>query len=674
MSPMLSNTLLLGSAEKARAADVALLDPATVLNVVHNSKRDLNVREMIQSIEIERTMSGASTVTFTFLDPDRRLLQAPALKYALEISMDNWGYRLYAINKTGPILTLTFEDKAVAFLRQKKHILVTASRNKLTRVQFCQHLISRVKATDIRVIAPEADIKQRIKTLPNSDKGKLVDSREPGINENEELTVKGVKATKAQIKLAERVLAVGAEEQATNKVQIAAMMTIIGESTIKNEKLKFVPGIRGTLVPADSGSYGLFRQRPASDWPPYDSSVEVQARAFYKGYKTNIGAIQVADENPEMMAWEIAAEVQRPREDLRQSTYDPWKTEATKWVDAFSGGGAGSDTSFRGRYTFSTKNDNGKIEDFWTVIVRLMDEVQWAAFAQQGAIFLVREAYLSGTKPVMIVSPDSPGVDDIDLDWNINKKDAKATVRCYAHRWDAPAGSCVKLADMGEGPDATRWLVDSISRTYDDPLTTIELRTAEHSLPEPAPEIITVALGDKGPNISGSDVHGMPDAIAAAYRAAQQMDKKQYPYAWGGGHEHAGSPSRHAATSHGGPVVLGYDCSGSTGALLAAAEPYVKGSKGFGLPKKGDPVIGSGDFGNYGVFGEGKYMTWWYNDVHVFVEFKRPDNTEDDGAGGTQQKVEHFGTGRWGKSWSGPGFNDELHPHDGFFPAHIPGM
>lgn len=674
MSPLTSQTIQLSSAsEKARSADVALLDPTTVLSVVHNRSRSINVYDMIVDIEIERTMSGASTVAFKLFDPDRELLNAPALKYAFEISMDNWGFRLYSINKAGPIVTLTFEDKAVALLRQKRGILVTASRNKLTRVQFCQHLISRVKIAKIKTIAPESDIKQRIKTLPNSDKGKLVESRDPGINEDEDLTVKGVKATKEQIKLGERVLAVGAELGARQKVQIAAMMTIIGESVIKNDPPKYGSG-SGQYVPLDAGSWGLFRQRPTMDWPPYLSSVEVQARAWYHGYKSNVGAIKVDEDNPDFMAWEICAEVQRPREDLRESTYEPWKAEATKWVDAFSGGSAGSDKTFRGRYVFSTRNDQGKIENFWDCIKRLMDEVQWAAFAQQGAVYLVREAYLSGTKPIMIVSPDSAGIEDIDLDWNVNKEDAKATVTCYAERWAAPAGSCVKLKDMGDGPSEVRWLVDSISRTYDDPLTTIELRSAQHSLPEPAPEVITVAIGDRGPDISGSDVNGLPDAIAAAYREAQKIDKKQYPYSWGGGHEHAGTPSRHQSGSQGGPIVLGYDCSGSTAAVLQAAEPFVKGSKGFGLPKKGDSVPGSGDFGNYGVFGEGKYMTWWYNGVHVFLEFKRPKNKKDDGAGGDKVEVEHFGTGRWGKSWGGAGFNTELHPHAGFYPAHIPGM
>jgi hypothetical protein len=34
---------------------------------------------------------------------------------------------------------------------------------------------------------------------------------------------------------------------------------------------------------------------------------------------------------------------------------------------------------------------------------------------------------------------------------------------------------------------------------------------------------------------------------------------------------------------------------------------------------------------------------------------------------------EHFGTGHWGKSWGGAGFNPTLHPTSGFVARHWPG-
>jgi hypothetical protein len=45
----------------------------------------------------------------------------------------------------------------------------------------------------------------------------------------------------------------------------------------------------------------------------------------------------------------------------------------------------------------------------------------------------------------------------------------------------------------------------------------------------------------------------------------------------------------------------------------------------------------------------------------VFIEFRNMTDAN---------KTEHWGTGRWGKDWGGPGFNPNLHPHAGFSPRH----
>jgi hypothetical protein len=568
-------------------------------------------------------------------------------------------------------LTLVFEDAIISYLRHKTK-LVTASRNDITRIGFCVRLARMVNTVHIPVFAPEAKRKIKIEKFDKSDEGRLA-GRQSGIAAGEDLTVKGAAATKTQTKNIQAVLDQCVVDGVSRKLQIVTVMTVIGEDAAHNSKMATAQKIDQDglpiTIPTNDGSVGMFQQRASMGWPA-TRNIAKDTHAFLKGVPSKgvRGAIEVEGDDPDTELWEVCANVQHPRADLRESTYEPWTAEATAWVDSYNPGEINSDRTFVGRYMYSTRNDDGEIEDFWTTIKRLMDELQMAAFAQQGMLWLVREAYLTSSMPAQVVDPDDDGIDDIDYDWNVNKEDATAIIYCQASRWTAPAGTSVKL--RGLGFDKQRWLVDTIGRSALDPATTISLRTAQHSLPEPASQLITVSVGDRGGDIGGSDVNGLPDAIAAAYREAQKIDRKHYPYAWGGGHEHAGTPSRHSESSGGGRIVLGYDCSGSTGAVLAAAEPLVKGSKGFGLPKKGDNVIVSGEFGSYGVYGEGRYMTWWYNGEHVFLEFKRPSNRDSDG----KMKVEHFGTGRWGKDWSGAGFNDELHPHDGFQPGHIPGM
>jgi hypothetical protein len=681
MSPTVVDKLFTPPKTVAPGAGITLLDTDTILDVVRvGGPKDLDIRDMIVDIEIERTMSGASTVTFTIHDPDRRLLRAPALSTALQILFDGYGFRMFAKKKSGPTLTLVFESKNISYLRHKK-VLVRASRADVTRIQFCVRLARLVKATNIEIFAPEAARRFAHEDFSGSDQAKLA-GRDSGLS-NEDLPVgESDHATPAQRKVIQDVLDVGADLAAPKRILIAAVMTVIGESRAKNLKMATIKRPAGvdaqghpvfTEVPTNAGSVGAFQQRFSQGWPA-SGNVKKDARAWYKGAGTNIGAIDFFSDNPDAQLWEICAAVQRPREDLRESTYDPWKKQATQWVDAYNPGQRGDEQTQVGKYVFSTKNDQGKIEDFWTTIKRLMDEVQMAAFEQQNRLWLVREAYLtSASMPVLKVDPDAPGIEDIDFDWNVNKEDATASIQAEVSRWSAPAGSCVQL--MGLGLDDQKWLVETIGRSAFGTLAQIDLKTAQHALPEPAAKLVTISAGDRGgpgqTRIEGSDVYGLPDAIAAAYREAQKIDKKQYPYSWGGGHEHAGTPSRHAESSRGGRIVLGYDCSGSTGAVLAAAEPYVPNNKeGFGLPKKGESVSVSGDFGLFGVYGEGRYMTWWYSSNHVFLEFKRPANKDSDG----KVQVEHFGTGRWGKSWGGAGFNSEIHPKDGFAPAHIPGM
>jgi hypothetical protein len=77
--------------------------------------------------------------------------------------------------------------------------------------------------------------------------------------------------------------------------------------------------------------------------------------------------------------------------------------------------------------------------------------------------------------------------------------------------------------------------------------------------------------------------------------------------------------------------------------------------------RPGGPAATSGLLKGWGAAGNGRYLTVYANDVHVFIVFH------------TTRGNQHFGTGRWGKSWSGAGFNPTMHTLSGFVARHWPG-
>ena len=81
---------------------------------------------------------------------------------------------------------------------------------------------------------------------------------------------------------------------------------------------------------------------------------------------------------------------------------------------------------------------------------------------------------------------------------------------------------------------------------------------------------------------------------------ADAIDKKQYNYAWGGGHNPGNKPSK--GVGHGSGPAAGYDCSGAVAKLL------------------GIDARVSGEFMKWGKPGRGKNFTIYANPTHVLVE------------------------------------------------------
>jgi Peptidase family M23 len=142
------------------------------------------------------------------------------------------------------------------------------------------------------------------------------------------------------------------------------------------------------------------------------------------------------------------------------------------------------------RGTVAAENQQEDKEDTWTCLKRIFGEINWRCYIDYDANKVAGVnvgpdyAYLDrGT--VMTLKENENGVDNIDFDWDVGKPVATATVTIRAHRWQAPPGTPVTLADVG--PANGKWLVTSIDRSLFSTTATVELKAPEPDLPEPPP-------------------------------------------------------------------------------------------------------------------------------------------------------------------------------------------
>jgi hypothetical protein len=428
---------------------------------------------------------------------------------------------------------------------------------------------------------------------------------------------------------------------------LALMEAVIVESNVQN------------LSGGDRDSRGILQVRDSTAAPMRidNRDVEQCCNAFLtRGFTGRGGAIALAGKNPSWTAGQVAQAVQGS---AYPSRYDQARAEADRFIAAYGGAPAGGalDATRTLPYQFQRGGTDGTTEDSWACLQRLAEEVGWRCFVAGGKVYFASETTLAKAKPRAALSEDTLGVSTIDFDVDNGKASSEATVTARASRLGFPPGSVVELDDCG--PADGRWLVQTVSRGVFDAEATLTLKRVTEPLAEPAPETTTVspasgfsALDGDGSSfgLAAGDGTATPD-VDRAYQAAKAIDAKRFPYVWGGGHASCGTPDRGTGRDPG----IGFDCSGSTCAVLAAA--------GMGY-RIGGPVDVSGTIASrWGEPGEGRYLTVWANSIHVWMEFK---------PGGTAQ---HFGTGDWGSDTGtgGPAFQARMHTKDGFTPRHWPG-
>lgn len=482
--------------------------------LLNGKKIDVNVVSAVIGGEIERTMDGASTVTFDLHDPQLALLRSGIFNERVVLVVDRLRYMLAGVSKSGDGLKLTFEDLEVALLRRHNKPR-KATRGKVTRAQFALSLVREVKPK-IKFYSPEMNKRQPIeRSADRPTKGEKDTNREPGFSSDASFTVKGGKANRNQINNAERALDVARSKGAPRLAQLALVMAMIQESSITN------------LTHGHSSSVGILQL--LDSWLGGSTSTDggrrdielVVAMFLDRGFTGRGGAIAIAKSNPNMDPAEVATRVQGNA--AGAGDYSPHRSEAERIVDLYNGGegtlpASATNSGATGKYEFS-RGQPGQREDTWTALKRLAEEVRWRCFVVAGTIYFVSDEYLMRSRPLMRVSQDTIGVNYVDFDLDSGKKVQTCTVTCRIDRWAAPPGSVITVFNMG--PADGRWLVQSVRRSIFDAEGTIELRRAQRPLPEPAaPEVGTSTIAGAGHGetaSTGPTKLGASKPVAASY-------------------------------------------------------------------------------------------------------------------------------------------------------------
>jgi hypothetical protein len=650
-----------------------------VLNWPDSKVADLQAKGALVALTMERTIEGASTLTMTLRDPNGRVLSERAgrmrervdpttaaikaaykrtpvevdqgwdpllppdlLGRAMEVSIDGVVFRLVAIRYTSATeeIELTFEDRLVYWLRRKKGAK-RASRDNITRALFILALLREVRAASYRYVCPELNQRQPVDkpasgTGTTTPRGELASGVPTALNR---IYPRHRLGTPGATRLSELQVRAAAEYAGFNPRDALHMAQIAhGESD-------FYPGV----VQDDPGDgmvgHGLWQMTPNA-WGGASSPT-------YR-HMDSLGGLD-AMRNP----LQAARQAKWMHE---QSGFRPWY--GTRYLDLGSGAGiksvlragaeADATSSAEGKaaakgaqsrsYQFTRNTD----EDSWTAMQRLAGEVNWRCFVVGRSLYYMSEAELYGRRARYQVSPDDPAV--IGLDYNVDwgKAVSEATLTVALDRWGASPGSVVLLD--GFGPPDGRWLVATVRRDWFAPTAEVTLKQPGKAKLEPAdPNTQRASNAIEGGGGEATDMDAGTKA-GRVYAAAKAISDKGYPYVWGGGHARAGTPDGGTGRDPG----IGYDCSGSCCAALAAA--------GLGYTPGGKVDVSGTMAASWGQAGRGRQFTVWANGQHVWIQF------HEIGA------AWRFDTSPYGSGERGPRMRSTQRPTGGFTARHWPGV
>jgi hypothetical protein len=601
-----------------------------------NHKLDWDVFSALKEAPLTLTMTGASEVRLVLEDPLFELLNDPifaqwmfkeedvslssgrtyagrritdskkAQRYGeeselewilperpIDLNLDGVWFRLAGFETKRTTLTLIFEDRVAAQLREKLGF-TTVNRGDMTRAQFIHKQIREAerKHGHIEFFCPEENIVQPVAESSHAESaGDLKSSAQRSLGEHDGITVKGQPANGSQLQLLNEALEEAVEIKAPFKAQVALVAALIDENTVSESN----PG-----TPFDRGPLSLIDSTVAAT---HINPYSVKAVSLYfltQGFSGHGGAKELALTQSHLTPGEIAHLVQG---NANPEAYKPWVAEAERAVRAYgqTGSEAEGEQKTPGPYAFT----RGPNETVWDSLQRLASEVSWYVFIRDNAIWYVSGNFLLKQTPHMHVERGLHGIDWVDPHIDIGARDniAEIAVEGRAAFWTAVSGAAVSVGRVG--PANGRWCVNTINLNVLDrsDKVTIKLQKPLPARPEPASGTAPVGVNELEGSAARGAEPGSPLAVFYAYNTLSEM---QLPYVYGGGHGQGAL----AKVRKGGE---GLDCSSSTCWAL---------HQGGMFPSQTAQT--SGELENWGEAGEGKEMTVWANAEHAWIEFKIP--------------------------------------------------
>lgn len=457
---------------------------------------DAEVAGAIVDATLERTIEGASTLTFLIQDSKREILQSGLLEQdKLDVKLTKTKYfRKAAVSKDGDVLTVTFEDRDIARLRTFTKPKKAARTPKFTRAMFILSMLREVKHPKIKLYSPELRKRQPIGKGGDVPTKKEKDSERKAGFGSGRVTVKHKTATKAQKDVLSAVLDTALSITNVEDALVAVVACVTQES------------VAGQI------SKNIFQQN--ADWPGDPTDAANATRNFLSRANT-VDFLTVLKQHPDKeLGWQID-ETQRSytwNTAGQGKDFQQWVKEARHTVKLYgaSTGESGEDktVSRKKRYEFR-RGQPGKREDSWTAMKRLAEEVNWRIFMVGDTMYFISEDDLYRSEPRMILSEDDDGVDSIDFDVDSGKKVQEVRIPCRTSMWEAPPGTVIKVE--GCGPANGRYIVATVSRSLFSTSSLITAKKPTKAKKEPAAETekVTVQGSDKDSS-SGDGDWGKP--------------------------------------------------------------------------------------------------------------------------------------------------------------------
>ncbi len=641
--------------------DAHVLSRFLAKQIVKSAKKGAPAEEdlakAISEVELETQIAGASFIKVTVIDPEWAIITSgwidvvEGLVDQIEVEFpekSGWFWRLCAIDgstdRTQANLTLTFEDRIVAYMREYWGPK-TAPPGTSTRAQFIRDLVREVghkgeppidfrcKAINkVQPVEPSSEEKtEALQTAAAKDSSEAKANKAAGLNAGSPATVKGQKLSSQQVVEANTLLSTADGLDAPLVAKEALVFAAVAESSLGDEA--------GAFTPNSAGYYGVL-QGSASIWPdPHDT--KGMATSFLlggKGFQAG-GAIALAKTVSDPI--EIAVRVEAPsvwpaNAYASESGYSNFLPEAKQIVSA--GGGAadsaaGETVSDVGQLARGT-TDNPD-EDNWECGTRLAAQVTWFLFSSGNSMFYMDGPELIRQRPALHINAPAnkvtkangkieEGVIQTPLTFTFDnttfqyrqthKVKGKVQRRSRASKPSTPAEVRVQLVCgieeyragevvefRGSGPINGRWIIaDATRNCLKDIFTSLVLQPPLEPLPEPK-----ATAGTEAP--AGSSASG---SALAAFEASDALSRMQLPYLLGGGHGTNGLEGVKAGDP-------GLDCSGSTCWVLKQAGMFT-----------GSTAEVSGDLETFGEAGPGKEMTVWAGPNHVYIEFNIPGHEQ----------------------------------------------